>query len=120
MVGEVELEQVEPLIEGLGETELPHQQMNGADASAGDGSDLGRGFILEVAGGEDRLERRGSDRTIEPSSDFPLASGVMAVWNGFHSTLFRCFGEMDATPQRQPYNSPKEDLSRSQPQQLGA
>jgi hypothetical protein len=85
VVGEVELEQVEPLVDSLREAELADQQVDGADAAAGDGSCLGRGFVLDVAGRDDRIGRRGGDRPIEPSSNFPLAGGVMAVWNRFHS-----------------------------------
>ena len=85
MVGEVELKQMEPLIDGRIEAEHADQELDGADAAAGDGSDFGRGFVLDVAGGEDRLERGGSDRAIEPASDFALARGVVAVWNRFHS-----------------------------------
>ena len=85
MVGEVELEQMESLIDGRIEAELADQELNGADAAAGDGSNFNRGFVLDVAGGDDRLERGGGDRTIEPASDFALARGVVAVWNRFHS-----------------------------------
>ena len=85
VVGEVELEQVEPLVDSLREVELADQQMDGADAAAGDGFCLGRGFVVDVAGGDDRIGRRCGDRPIEPSSNFPLAGGVMAVWNRFHS-----------------------------------
>ena len=56
-----------------------------ADAAAGDGLNFDHGFVLDVAGGDDRLERGGGDRTIEPASDFALARGVVAVWNRFHS-----------------------------------
>src|ERR1700682_2513086 len=37
MVGGVEFEEMEPLVDGLGETEFPHEQLDGADAAAGDG-----------------------------------------------------------------------------------
>src|SRR5512135_3790453 len=85
MVGEVELEQMESLIDGRIEAELADQELNGADATAGEGSNFDRGFVLDVADGDDRLERGGGDRTIEPASDFALAGGVVAVWNRFHS-----------------------------------
>src|SRR3954468_6395208 len=40
---------------------------------------------MDVGGGEDRLGRGGGDRPVEPASDFPLAGGVVSVWNRFHS-----------------------------------
>ena len=42
VVGEVELEQVEALVDGLGEAELADQEVDGADAAVGDGPGLGR------------------------------------------------------------------------------
>lgn len=85
MIGEVELEQVEPLVDGFREAELADQQVDGADAAAGDGFGLGRGLVLDVARREDRLGRGGSDRPIEPAADFALAGGMVAMWNRFHS-----------------------------------
>ncbi len=55
MVGEMELEQMESLSNGLIEAELADQELDGADATARDGSDFGRRFVLDVAGGEDRV-----------------------------------------------------------------
>src|SRR5207249_3755134 len=37
MIGEVELEQVEALVDRLGQAEFLHQEMDAADAAAGDG-----------------------------------------------------------------------------------
>ena len=85
VVGEVELEQVEPLVDGLGEAELPDEQLDGADAAAGDGPGLGGDLVVDVRGGEDRLGRGCGDRSVEPPADFALAGGVVAVWNRSHS-----------------------------------
>src|SRR5208282_5336026 len=85
VVGEVELEQVEAFVDGLGQSELADEQVDGADATAGDGLDLGGGLVVDVGGGEDRHGRRRRDRSIEPAVDFPLAGGVMAVWNRLRS-----------------------------------
>ena len=42
VVREVILEQVETFVDGLGQPEFPHEELNGADATAGDGPCLGR------------------------------------------------------------------------------
>ena len=81
VIGEVELEQVEPLVDGLGEPEFADQELDGADAAAGDGAGLGGDLVVDVRGGEDRLGRGCGDRAVEPSADFPLAGGVVPVWN---------------------------------------
>ena len=85
VVGEVELEQVESLVDGLGEAELADEQLDGADAAAGDGPGLGGGLVVDVGGGEDRLGRGCGDGSVEPAADFALAGGVVAVWNRLHS-----------------------------------
>jgi hypothetical protein len=85
VIGEVELEQVEPLVDGLGQSKFPHQEMDGADAAAGDGPRLVGDLVLDVDGSDDRLWRGGGDGSVEAAPDFALAGGVMAVWNRFHS-----------------------------------
>jgi hypothetical protein len=85
MVGEVELEQMESLVDGLGEAEFPHEQLDGADAAAGDGLRLGGGLVVDVGRSDDRIGRWCGDRTVEAAADFALAGGVVAVWNRLHS-----------------------------------
>ena len=85
VVGEVELQQMEPLVDGLGQAEPPHEQLDGADAAAGDRPGLGGDVVVDVGGGEDGVGRGGGDRSVEPSADFPLAGGVMSVWDRLHS-----------------------------------
>jgi hypothetical protein len=85
VVGEVVLEQMEALVDGLGEAELADQELDGADAAAGYRPRLGGDVVVDVAGGEDWLGRGLGDRSVEPESDFPLARGVADVWNRSHS-----------------------------------
>src|SRR5260370_31157425 len=76
---------MEPLVDGLSEAELTDEQLDGADAAAGDRPGLVGDFVLDVGRGDDRLWRWRCDGSIEPAADFPLAGGVMAMWNGVHS-----------------------------------
>jgi len=85
VVGEVELQHMESFVDGLGQAELADQELDGADAAAGDCPRLGGDIVMDVGGGEDRVGRWGSDRPVESPADFALARGVMAVWNRFHS-----------------------------------
>lgn len=85
VIREVVLEQVESLVDGLGQPEFPHEEWNGADAPAGDSLGLGGGVVVDVRGGEDRIRRGCSDGSIEPLADFALAGGMMSVWNRLHS-----------------------------------
>src|SRR3954466_7879993 len=76
---------MESLVDGLGEAELADEEVDSADAPAGDGLGLGGGVVVDVRGGEDRLGRRCGDRSVEPAADSALAGGVVAVWNRSHS-----------------------------------
>jgi hypothetical protein len=55
VVGEVELEQVEPLVDGFREAELADQQLDGADATAGDCLGFVGDLVLNISGGAGRL-----------------------------------------------------------------
>src|SRR3954451_6716025 len=48
VVGEVELEQVESFVDGLGQSEFPHQELNGTDPAAGDGPGLIGDLVVDV------------------------------------------------------------------------
>jgi hypothetical protein len=50
----VELEQVESVVDGLGQSEFADQEMNGPDAAAGDGFGLVGDLVVDVGGGDDR------------------------------------------------------------------
>lgn len=85
VIREVVLEQMESLVDGLSQPEFPHEELKGANASARDGPALGGGVVVDVGGGEDRIGRGCSDRSIESLADFALAGGMVSVWNRLHS-----------------------------------
>src|ERR671917_1408034 len=85
VLGEVELQQAEPPVDGRGQAELPHEQLDGSDAAAGDRPGLGGDIVVDVGGGEDRVGRWCGDWAVESAADFALAGGVVAVWNRLHS-----------------------------------
>ena len=70
VVGEVVLEQVESCVDGLGESEFLDEQMDGADATAGDGLGPGGGLVVDVGSGEDRQGRGCGDGSVEPAGGF--------------------------------------------------
>lgn len=88
----MDLEPIEPLVEGSGEVESPHREWDGADAAAGDRAGFGGDLVVDVRGGEDRPWRGGGDRAIEPLADIPLAGGVVWEWNRSHSRSPRGLG----------------------------
>ena len=85
VIRQVILEQVESFVDGLGESEFAHQEWDGTDAAGCDGSGPGSDFVVEIRGGEDGHGRGRMDGPVEPEADFPLAGGVVLVWNRYHS-----------------------------------
>ncbi len=85
MIGEVVLEEVESFIDGLGQFEVLDQELDAADAAEGEAAGLVGDVIVDVGCGEDGLGRGCGDGFVEPLTDFPLAVGVVTVWNRFHS-----------------------------------
>jgi len=55
VIREVVLEQVESFVDGLGQSELANEQLDGADAAAGDSLRLGGDFVVDIGRGDDRL-----------------------------------------------------------------
>jgi len=55
VVGQVDLEQVQVPVDGLGEPELAHQEMHGADAAVANAAAAFADFVLDVAGGQHGL-----------------------------------------------------------------
>jgi hypothetical protein len=55
VVGQVKLEQVESSIDGLGESEVSGEGVDGSDASDGEPAGPLGNLIVDVAGSQDRL-----------------------------------------------------------------
>jgi hypothetical protein len=108
----LDVERVESLVDGLGESELADQELDGADAAGCDGAGLGGDLEVDVGGGEDRLGRRSGHRLIEPPSDFELAGGVVSVWNRFHWSIFSAAGRNINPGSRSESRLPSESLGR--------
>jgi len=85
VIREMVLQQVKPLVDGLSEAEFADQELDGADATTGDGLCLGGGLVADVGRGDDWFGRWSGDRPVETATDFSLAGSVMAVWNRLHS-----------------------------------
>jgi hypothetical protein len=65
VIREVVLEQMESFVDGLGQPELPHEELDGTDAAAGDAPGLGGGLVVDVGRGDDRPGRGRRDRAVE-------------------------------------------------------
>ena len=89
VIRQVQLEQMQTLIDRFDQTTTPRQQMESANAAAGDAADLVRYFVMNVAGGQLRLEAEGEVFLIETTFDSTLATGEPATENDLHLKSFR-------------------------------
>ncbi len=89
VIGQVQLEQMQTLIDRLDQTVASRQQMHGADAAAVDAAPFGRHFVINVAGSELRFEAEREILLIEATLDAALASREPVRENGTHLKSFR-------------------------------
>ena len=75
MVGQVQLEQLEPSIDSLGESETVSEGVDGSNASDGEPTGTFGDLIVDVAGGHDRLGAATQVGIVEASLDASLAVG---------------------------------------------
>jgi hypothetical protein len=69
----MDLEEVEFGVDSLNEAELPRQGVEGANATVVNATDTRRGFVMDVAGGEQRLATATEVGFVEASLDTALA-----------------------------------------------
>ena len=53
----MDFEELEPVVDGLGESELADERLDGADAAVRDRAGLGGDLVLDVGRGDDRVRR---------------------------------------------------------------
>ena len=75
MVGQVKLEQVEALVNGLGESETMGEGVDGSDASDGESARAFGNFVVDVGGGHDGFGAAAQVGFVEASLDASLAVG---------------------------------------------
>src|SRR3990172_1388359 len=85
----MDLEQLEPLVNGVDQSDLACQQVHTANAAAGDAVRASRHFIVDVAGGEHGQLLLFQNRLREPPRDFPLAIDPALSLNLIHSKSLR-------------------------------
>ena len=81
----MDLQQAEVAVDRLVEPELPHQQVDRADAAVGGGPRAIGDFIVDVRGGHDRPVATPVVVLVQPSGDPPLASFDLFSYLGIHS-----------------------------------
>jgi hypothetical protein len=90
VVGKVELEQVQAVVDGVDEADLPRQGMDGPDAAAADTACAGGHFVVDVAGGEHGSLTATAVGAVETTSEAALAVGQLPAYLGFHLKSLGC------------------------------
>jgi hypothetical protein len=84
VIGEMNLQELEALVEAFDESEAAGEQMESADAAGGNAANTVADLIVNVAGGEDGLGAAPQVRFIEASFDPPLAVTQLTVYSRIH------------------------------------
>ena len=75
----MDLEEMEPLVDGVVQAELTDEGVEGADAAVGDAVRSPGDLVVDVAGGEDGSVSVGELGRVEASLDAALAGGEFLV-----------------------------------------
>jgi hypothetical protein len=99
MGGEVELEQVELVVDGVDKANLACQRVQSADATTADATGTVGDLVVDIAGGEHGTLAAGDVGCVEAACDAPLAVGQLLAYLGFHSkSLWAKPGSWPAQP----------------------
>ena len=104
VVGQVDLEQVQPAVDGLGQAQLAHQEVDGADTAVADAPATVADFVVDVAGGEHGLGAAAQVVFVQTFLDAALAAGELLAYSGVHSKSLHgrgdaCCGDTHRTPE---------------------
>ena len=93
-VGLMAFEEMEVVIEVLDEVELLGHEVDGPDATSGDGSGAVSDLVVDVGGGDHGLMTFDAGLILDAASDSPLACGELSADSGIHSkTSWRWMNE---------------------------
>src|SRR6185369_12470804 len=85
VIGQMDLEQMQALVNPLDEAEPPGQEMEGTDASVSDAAGAVADLVVNVAGREHGLRTTTEVGLIEAALDPTLAGLELLVYRGVHS-----------------------------------
>src|SRR3954452_4129764 len=85
MVGEMNLQQVQALVDGFDEAQSPCQGMEGADAAVGQAATAVGDVIVDIGGGEQRPIPLADLGFVESPVHAALAVGELLSYLGVHS-----------------------------------
>ena len=89
VVGEMELEQVQAVVDGVDEADPACQGVQSADAAAADGAGAVGDLVADVGGGEHRPSAAVHVGFVEAAPDAALAVGQLSAYLGFHLKSLR-------------------------------
>ena len=87
VIRQVDLQEVEPFVDGAGEAKALAQEVQRANAAIGDAMATLGEFVMNVGGGEDRLVEIVEFVLVEPILNSALAGLQLASYLNVHSKL---------------------------------
>ena len=92
VIGEMDLEKLQSLINSVDESKLTGEGVHGADAAVDDATSTIRDLIVDVVGGKHRLVTTSELALVEAALDAALAVGQITVYSRVHSKPLRASG----------------------------
>jgi hypothetical protein len=93
VVRQVELEQVQAAVDGFGEPEFAHEEVQGADAAVSNAAAALAELVVDVAGGEHGFGAAAQVALVETFLDPALATCQLLAYPGVHSKSSRDWGD---------------------------
>ena len=107
VVGQVDLQQAEMTVDGLGQSEFADHQMHRPDAARGRGPHAAGNFVMDIGGRHDGLVAAAVVVLVQAASDLPLASFDLMAYLGIHSKTSVRWGEVVLGTHHKPHKTPK-------------
>src|SRR6516162_10805152 len=99
MIGQVDLEDFQAAVDGIGQAEAADQQVHGPEATGGEAAGALADFIVNVAGRHHGFRAAAQIGLVQAALDPALAVGQLPTYAGFHSKLLGGGSpERDGTP----------------------
>ena len=102
------LEQVQPVVDGLGELQFFHEQMHGSDAAIDDAAAAVADLVLNVGSGEHRLGAPTQVVFLQAAPNPALAASQLLSYLGVHSKSLRDQGDECVSTTHQTPETPKD------------
>jgi hypothetical protein len=104
----MQLEQLQPAVDGLGQAELTHQEVHGPDAAVADATAAVADLLVDVAGRKHGLGAAAQVTLVQAFLHPLLATGQLVAYSGVHSKSLHHWGDEHSVNTHQTPEMPKD------------